>query len=163
MELEEVPFRPSRHAAFTEDQRWALLLEYDQCLERGSKSAFCRRVGVSSFTMSKWTRLRAAGILTDPALTAPNTNPRRALAYDERQELERLKRENARLKRDLEQSRAAAEILGKAAALLEELAKSADQPPAPQPPPVPGRPAWLSDPDSSTLPSIPPRHSTASE
>ena len=169
---QEVPFRPSRQSSFTDEQRWLLLVEYDKCLERGAKAAFCRRVGVSAFSMSKWSRWREQGRLVDPATkepATPTTLGRRVLSYEERRELERLRRENQRLQRDLEQSHAAVELLGKAAALLESLAKSADksadkstdQTPTPDPPP--GRPEWLMGPDTSKLPPIPSRPSRTSE
>ena len=67
------------------------------------------------------------------------------------------------MKRELEQSRTAADILGKAAALLEGLAKGAEQATVEEPPLEPGRPEWLSGPDTSRLPSIPPRPSRALE
>lgn len=160
MDNDDVPFRPSRSSKFTPQQRWALLLEYDQCLERGSRVAFCRRIGVSSYTMNSWVQQRAAGLITEPDPARSRGDRRGVLTYEERQELERLRRQNERLKVELEQSIAAADILGKAAAFLEGLAKNADQNQTqPEPPPVPGRPAWLADSDTSSLPSIPPRPS----
>lgn len=154
---QQVPFRASRQQWFTAEQKWALLVEYDQCLDRGSKSAFCRRVGINTVTPREWLRQRADGRLIDPATVEDMKKPQRHLGWDERQELERLRRDNQSLERQLEQSEAAVDVLGKAAALLEALAKSAE----PQQPKthLPGRPAWLSDPDTSKLPSIPPKNS----
>lgn len=162
---DQIPFRPSRQAHFTDAQRWALLLEYDQCLERGSKAAFCRRIGVSKYTMQAWARMRAEGTLVEPAPTERPQDRRATMNHDERQELRRLRRKVTRLEQQLEQSQAAADLLGKAAALLEGLAKSANQnrQPTEEPPTIPGRPAWLSDADTSMLPSIPPRPSRTSE
>ncbi len=156
---QEVPFRTSRQKWFTAEQKWALLLEYDQCLDRGSKSAFCRRVGIWKGTPLEWLRQRADGRLVDPATVENMTKPRGRPSWDERQELERLRRENESLQRRLEQSEAAADVLGKAAALLEALSKSAENEQPRQSPPLPGRPGWLSDPDTSRLPSIPPKNS----
>ena len=85
MEQVEVPFRPSRQAKFTPQQRWALLLEYDQCLERGSRAAFCRRIGVSMYTMSSWVQKRTAGLITEPELAVARGNRRATLAHDESQ------------------------------------------------------------------------------
>lgn len=155
---QEVPFRDSRRSWFTQEQKWALLLEYDKCLDRGAKSAFCRRVGISHVTPREWARQRADGRLVDPATVESVKQPQRRLDRDERHELERLRRQNASLQRQLEQSEAAVEVLGKAAALLEALAKSATAEEAPAEP-QPGRPQWLSDPDTSTLPQIPPKSS----
>lgn len=159
---EAVPFRASRRHWFTPAQKWALLQEWDQCLDWGAKAAFCRRIGVWSGTPAEWVRQRADGRLQDPA-TVEDMNkqkPKSAsrLNYQERQELQRLRRENQRLERELEQSESVVEILGKAAALLESLAKSAE-PTVPEPEPQPGRPAWLQGPDTSKLPSIPPESS----
>lgn len=162
MVSDEVPFRPSRHAAFTDEQRWALLLEHDQCLERGAKAAFLRRVGVTPFSIKKWSMWRDAGRLVDPATKEPTTVARHVLKYDERVELERLRRENQRLQQELEQSQSAVELLGKAAALLEGLAKSAG-PNQEEPPPRAGMPDWLRDPDTSRLPPIPSRPSAMPE
>lgn len=154
-----VPFRATRGTHFTQEQKWLLLVEYDQCLERGSKSAFCRRVGIDPVTPRQWMRQRADGRLVDPATVVTMTKPVGRPSWDERQELERLRRRNAFLERRLEQSEAAVDVLGKAAALLEALAKSAETEQSSQPPPVPGRPGWLNDPDISRLPSIPPKNS----
>ena len=78
----------------------------------------------------------------------------RRLGWDEREELKRLRVENQRLQNKLEQSEAAVEILGKAAALLESMAKGA-QLSEPVPEPRPGMPQWLRNDDGSSLPQIP--------
>lgn len=155
-EIETVPFRPTKQARFTAAQKWALLLEYDKCFDRGTKAEFCRRIGVWSGTPLVWLRARAEGRLRDPATVEPMNKPRR-LTATERQELERLRRENELLKNRLDQSESAVEVLGKAAALLEALAKSAHHSTQePLPDPQPGRPDWLQGPDTSKLPQIPP-------
>lgn len=159
----EVPFRNSRGTHFTQEQKWLLLLEYDQCLERGSKSAFCRRVGIWAGTAREWLRQRADGRLVAPDTVEDMKDEKRLeqrrLGWDERQELEQLRRRNASLERRLEQSEAAVDVLGKAAALLEALAKSAENQELEEPPIQPGMPAWLSDPDTSKLPLIPRKNS----
>ena len=164
---EQVPFRPSRRHRFTDAQKWALLQEWDQCLDRGAKAEFCRRVGIWSGTPREWARQRADGRLQDPAtVEAMNEKPKAhtpRLNYEERQELARLRKENERLAGRLQQSQDAVEILGKAAALLESLAKGADQPSIPEPEPKPGRPAWMQHPDTARLPPIPPAHSRPRE
>lgn len=155
----EVPFRVNRRQWFTAEQKWLLLLEYDQCLARGSKSAFCRRVGIDPVTPVEWLRQRADGRLVDPATVDDMKKPQKRLGWDERQELEQLRRRNTSLERQLEQSEAAVDVLGKAAALLEALAKSAEISEQEESPVRPGMPAWLSDPDTSALPSIPRKNS----
>lgn len=160
IDWQEVPFRVTRGQNFTAEQKWVLLLEYDQCLDRGSKSAFCRRIGLNPSTPREWLRLRSTGELRDPATVEDMKKPQRHLGWEERQELERLRRDNTLLERQLEQSEAAVDVLGKAAALLEALAKSAEpQEIMTSPPQRPGRPAWLSDPDTSKLPPIPLKNS----
>lgn len=159
MSSESVPFRQSRNQNFTNAQKWALLEEWDQCLERGAKAAFCRRIGVWRGTPDEWARQRADGRLRAPVSVesmTENSDSRRAASWDEREELRRLRSENERLKNKLEQSEAAVEILGKAAALLESMAKGAELS-DPVAEPRPGRPAWLDGEDGSGLPSIPPR------
>lgn len=166
MEFEtEVPFRSSRSEKFTAEQKWALLLEYDKCLDRGSKAAFCRRVGIWTGTPRQWARDRAEGTLKDPAslenVKMSKKSADRALAFEERQELESLRTQNRKLNDRLIQEQAAVEILGKAAALLESLTRSAEQT-QPEPEPMPGRPEWLQGPDTSRLPQIPSKHSRGS-
>lgn len=159
---EQVPFRATRKSQFTPEQRWALPLEYDKGLDYGSKAAFCRRVSIGTWTMRDWVRKRAAGEITDPALTPqPPQVSRARMNQSERAELERLRAENQRLERELHQAQTAAEILGKAAAFLEGLAKNAQEPVSPPPiPSQPGTPWWLADPDTSSLPQIPSRNCT---
>lgn len=162
-EIERVPFRPSKQSGFTTAQKWALLIEYDKCLDRGAKADFCRRIGVWSGTPVVWHRARAEGKLRDPATVNTMSKPGK-LRFTERQELEQLRRENERLRNRLDQSDSAVEVLGKAAALLEALAKSAKHSTeAPLPDPQPGRPDWLQGPDTSKLPQIPPWSSSTPE
>lgn len=153
------PFRTSRNQNFTDAQKWALLEEWDQCLERGSKAAFCRRIGVWSGTPYQWARQRADGRLKPPvsveSMEKDKSAKWRRLPWEEREELKRLRAENQRLQNRLEQSEAAVEILGKAAALLDSMAKGAELS-DPVPEPRPGMPAWLRNDDGSSLPPIPP-------
>lgn len=161
MDNEKPPFRESRGQHFTDAQKWALLQEWDQCFEWGSKSAFCRRVGVWSGTPTEWARQRADGRLKPPVSVEVMDNDKkkeaaRRLPWEEREELKRLRAENQRLHTKLQQSEAAVEILGKAAALLDSMAKGAELT-DPVPEPIPGMPAWLRNDDGSSLPQIPPR------
>ncbi|KUM35770.1 hypothetical protein AR689_17465 [Arthrobacter sp. EpRS71] len=63
----------------------------------------------------------------------------------ERHELNRLRKENEKLKAKLEKSEAAVDILGKASALLEALARSATATDPHLEEKEPGRPEWLED------------------
>jgi hypothetical protein len=111
-------------------------------------------VGINPTTARDWQRAREAGLLKPPGSAGRSTGYVKGGLMDKRDraELERLKRENAALKKKLEQSEAAVDVLGKASALLESLARSAQ---AAQEPEVPeeetaGRPDWLKKPGSGT-------------
>ncbi|POH56762.1 hypothetical protein CVS28_19320 [Arthrobacter glacialis] len=121
----DIPQRPSRHAHFLPAERWALLLEFDKCLDYGSKSAFYRKVQVTRKTLKTWSQDRDEG-----RLTAPGENPavraeRSRMSGQDQRDFMKLERENAALKLKLEQSVATVDILKKASALLDSLAKSA--------------------------------------
>ena len=147
--MSQLPFRSSKNHNFTDEQKWALLLEYDKCLDRGSKAAFLRRVGIVRDTIWKWSKAREEGRLTDPAT---RSRPAKQGAMSQR-EAEYWKRRAERAEKELARTQAANEILGKAAALLEELSKSAA--PEPEPTQPPGMPHWLADPSGKALPQIP--------
>ncbi|NKX56960.1 hypothetical protein HGG74_21100 [Arthrobacter sp. E918] len=150
----ELPVRPSRQHRFTAEERWALLQEYDKCIDQGSKAAFCRTVGINARTARDWARAREAGLLKPPGSAGRSAAYVKGGLMDKRDraELERLRRENAALRKKLEQSEAAVDVLGKASALLESLARSAQ---AAQEPEVPeeetrGLPDWLQKPGTGT-------------
>jgi transposase len=146
----EIPTRPSKLHRFSAQQKWDLLLEYDKCLDRGSKAEFCRRVQVHSSTFRDWLAARDEGRLVPP-LTPPGQKERSGwMNARERDELKRLKTENERLKKKLEKSEAAVEILGKAAALLDAMARSAAATDPQLEEQEPGRPEWLKKPDDGT-------------
>lgn len=147
--MSQHPFRPTKNHNFTEEQKWALLLEYDKCLDRGSKAAFLRRVGIVRDTIWKWSKAREEGRLTDPAT---RSLPAKQGAMSQR-DAQYWKRRAERAERELARSKAANEVLGKAAALLEELSKSAE--PEPEPTQTAGMPQWLADPSGKALPQIP--------
>lgn len=118
----EVPQRPSRNHRFSRAQKWQLLVEYDRCLDRGAKAAFCRAVGVQPRTMRDWAAAREQGRMVPPPEGAGNveTEGKRWMNARDRDELNRLRKENEKLKAKLEKSEAAVDILGKASALLED-------------------------------------------
>lgn len=146
----EIPTRPSKLHRFSAQQKWDLLLEYDKCLDWGSKSEFCRRVQVHSGTFRDWLAAREEGRLVPPeAQPGPGEGSKWMTARD-RDELKRLRAENERLKKKLDKSEAAVEILGKAAALLDAMARSAAATDPHLEEPEPGRPEWLKKPDDGT-------------
>lgn len=118
--------RLSKQHKFTVRERLAIVAEYEACLEPGEKSALCRRLGVNPSTVARWVRQKRDGLLVD----APGKQNSHMMKHRDRVEYERLKRENEALKAKLAQTEGAVEVLGKASALLEALARSAT-PPAP--------------------------------
>lgn len=145
MSMFEVPQRPSRNHRFSRAQKWQLLLEYDKCLDRGAKAAFCRAVGVQPRTMRDWATARErGGMVPPPEVGSPQkADGKRWMNGRDRDELNRLRKENEKLKAKLEKSEAAVDILGKASALLEALARSATATDPHLDEKEPGRPKWL--------------------
>ncbi len=112
----EVTARPRRRS-FTAAYKAALLAELDACQHSGDIGAILRREGVYSSSVAKWRQQRRDGVLAavkrgPPARTAP-AKP----AGDD--EPRALRRENAKLRRELEAARLAIDIQKKVAALME--------------------------------------------
>ena len=116
---------------FTVRERLAILAEYEACLEMGEKSALCRRLGVNQRTVIGWAQRKRDGLLID----AGGKQNSHMMKHRDRVEYERLKIENEALKAKLAQSESVVEVLGKASALLEALARSAA--PTPTEPTIP--------------------------
>ena len=135
-----VPSRRSNRGHFTLTQKHAILDEYDKCLERGSRSAFSRAVGVSDGTIRLWVRQREAGELRS-SINQGNEDPR--LRESDKRLLKEVLKENEILKAKLARSEAAVDILGKASALLDAMAKSASATAPDLKEPEPQRPEWL--------------------
>jgi transposase-like protein len=112
--------RETKQHKFTPAERLQLLEIWDQQLDHGSKSAWCRRMGISPTTAARWNRERREGIL----VVDPERETKYVLAKRERHEFARLQRENADLIDRLAQAESAVEVLGKASELLAALAKS---------------------------------------
>ena len=113
---------------FTISERLQILAEYEACLAMGEKSALCRRIGVSPSSVRQWVRQHRDGLL----VPGDGKQNQHMMKHRERVEFERLKRENEILKAKLAQTEGAVEVLGKASALLEALARSATPTPQPQ-------------------------------
>jgi hypothetical protein len=118
--MERIERLSTKHQ-FTIRERLAMLAEYDACVEIGEKSVLLRRLGVSQSSMSRWAIEKRAGLL----LPKDGKQNMYMMSHRDRIEYERVKRENEALKAKLAQSESAVEVLGKASALLEALAKSA--------------------------------------
>jgi transposase-like protein len=119
------PAARPRRRSFTAEYKAAILAEYDQ-LAAGSpeRGALLRREGLYTSHISEWRKQRDAAALAglSPRTRQPRKTP-------EQVELERLRRRNAQLESELERTRLALDITGKAHALLELLSESADTEP----------------------------------
>jgi transposase len=122
------PAARPRRRSFTAEYKAAILDEYDQfpvgAPERG---ALLRREGLYTSHIAEWRKQRDAAALDG---LAPKT--RRAKRTREQVELDKLRERNAKLEAELERTRLALEITGKAHALLELLSESADTEPPSQ-------------------------------
>ena len=105
----------------------AVLAEYEAA-EAGEKGALLRREGLYSSHLVEWRRARDAGALG--ALAAQPRSPKRSA---EQAEIERLRRDKAKVEAELARTKAALEVVGKAHALLELLSESADPGPRSKP------------------------------
>jgi plasmid maintenance system antidote protein VapI len=145
---EDLPTRPYPGYRFTLTEKLRIVDAFDACVERGAKTALTRRLGLRENTIREWANARDAGTLSARRLEHERDGEDyRWMTIKEKQELARLRRENRQLRSRLEKSEAAVEILGKASALLESMAKSAgaaepllEEGPTPRAPVSAGRP-----------------------
>lgn len=121
---------------FTPEYKLAVVAEYDRASTAGERGGLLRREGLYHSHIIEWRKARDAGTLVsrpaaEPPATAhdgPSSPPRRrrGRASAEQAELQRLRRHNEKLAKDLARTQAALEIMGKAHALLELLSESAE-------------------------------------
>ncbi len=127
-----------RRRAFTAEYKLAMVAEYDRAAP-GERGAVLRRERLYHSHIIEWRKARDAGTLAasrsaeraEPVADEPTTSAaarrgRRGARTAEQAEVERLRRQNEKLARDLARSQAALEIMGKAHALLELLSESTD-------------------------------------
>lgn len=116
------PAARPRRRSFTAEYKARILDEYDG-LPVGSdqRGALLRREGLYTSHIAEWRKARDAGAREGLAAKA---RPRKRSA--EQVELEKLRGVNERLEAELERTKLALEIAGKAHALLEMLSESAD-------------------------------------
>jgi transposase len=108
----EVTEKPKRRR-FSAEYRLRIVREADACKEPGEIGALLRREGLYSSLLTAWRRQRDAGALE--GLRSKKRGPK-AKAIDPR--VKRLERENARLKRKLEQAETIIDIQKKVAGML---------------------------------------------
>ena len=116
------PSARPRRRSFTAADKLAYLDAYE-ALSKGSpeRGAFLRREGLYSSHLSEWRKQRDHGVLSGLA-PKPRTDKRPGADA----ELDRSRRRVARLEGELERTKLALDIMGKAHALLELISESAD-------------------------------------
>ena len=112
---------PQRRRAFSASDKLAHLAAYEDAVERGEGGAYLRAEGLYSSLISEWRKQRDAGVL---AGKKPGERVGKLTA--EQAEIARLTRELARANKRLATTETALDIMGKAHALLQSLAESAD-------------------------------------
>jgi transposase len=124
-----------RRRAFTAEYKLAMVAEYDRAAP-GERGALLRRERLYHSHVIEWRKARDAGTLvarsaaeqteTVPGEQTPSAVRRRRRGANtaEQAEVERLRRQNEKLAKDLARTQAALEIMGKAHALLELLSES---------------------------------------
>ena len=112
------PAERSKRRSFTAEYKARIVAEYDATPD-GGKGAILRREGLYTSHVIEWRRALAAGTL------AASASKKADKARAEAAELARLRRENARLRTELDKTREALVITGKAHALLEKLSGGA--------------------------------------
>jgi transposase-like protein len=119
--------KPTRRT-FSAEYKAEILVEYDSW-PKGSeeRGAILRREGLYSSHISEWRKQAEAGAREGLARKAKK---RRSAAEIE---LDKLRARNARLEAELERTKLALELTGKAHALLEKLSESADTGPRSKP------------------------------
>jgi len=114
------PAARPRRRVFTAGYKLTILAEYDAAPD-GEKGSILRREGLYSSHVTEWRRARDAG-----ALDALEPRTRQAKRHPAEIELEKLRRRHERTEAELARTRLALDLMGKASALLESLAESAD-------------------------------------
>ena len=114
-EFTETPKRRS----FTAKYKLRILDECDRAADTGGVSSILRREGLYSSALTDWRRQRAAGALG--ALQPRRRGPEKAPVNPLQADLTKANRENAALRRRLDQAEAIIAIQKKVAALLDEM------------------------------------------
>ena len=91
----------ARRRTFSAAYKHRILAEADQCAVRGEIGALLRRGGLYSSHLTTWRRQRDAGQLSGSSERRRGRQPRQNAAEEE---VARLQRENARLRRQLAQA-----------------------------------------------------------
>jgi transposase-like protein len=127
-----------RRRVFRAEYKLRMVAEYDGASSAGERGALLRREGLYHSHIIEWRKARDAGTLVarptadqseagqDKEDGQAAARRRRRVPTGEQAEVQRLRRQNEKLARDLARTQAALEIMGKAHALLELLSESAE-------------------------------------
>jgi transposase len=113
--------RPKRRS-FTAEYKARIVAQYDAAPD-GQKAGLLRREGLYSSHVIEWRRALNAGSLA--STTARRQDKARERAAADAAELAKLRRENARLRSELDKTREALVVTGKVHALLGTLSEGA--------------------------------------
>lgn len=131
-----------RRRVFSAEYKLRMVAEYDRATEPGERGALLRREGLYHSHIIEWRKARDAGALVARSAASEPVEARqgkqegqrpaaarrrRGRPSAEQAEVERLRRQNEKLAKDLARTQAALEIMGKAHALLELLSESAEE------------------------------------
>jgi transposase-like protein len=123
---DDLDAKPVRRT-FTPEFKARILAEYDDAPDAATRGAILRRERLYGSHILDWRKARDAGAAA--GLVDRRQSATRARKSAEAAEVARLRRQNARLETELAKTRTALDIMGKAHALLELLAESAETAP----------------------------------
>ena len=101
----------AKRRSFSPSEKLRILKQVDACVQPGEIGALLRKEGLYSSNLTKWRRQREAGQLGSKRRGRPGADP-------SEKELARLRAENARLSKKLEQAEAIIEVQKKLSDLL---------------------------------------------
>ena len=114
----EVPAKANRRR-FKAEYKLKILREVDACTEPGAVGALLRREGLYSSHVTSWRKQRDDGALKE--MSGRRRGPAKDPAKAERREIERLQRENARLKKKLANAELVIDVQKKLSETLEKI------------------------------------------
>jgi transposase len=106
----------ARRRTFSDTYKLSILEQADQCQGSGEVGALLRREGLYSSHLSTWRQLRRDGMLQ--ALKGKKRGPKTTQTSAHRQELEQLRRRNAKLERELEKAHTIIDVQKKLSSIL---------------------------------------------
>jgi transposase-like protein len=111
-QTENVPESKPIRRRYSRDEKLRILRLVDACKERGQVAAILRREGIYSSTLNDFRKQQQEGRLE------PDTSRSKPHKPDDHNEMARLRRENARLQRKLEQAELIIDVQKKVSQLL---------------------------------------------